>query len=61
MSNLLERALQTLWQALLGAGVTIPAFTDADGWLTVVLVVSTSLIAAVASAVKTWLQERVPK
>jgi len=58
MSNLLERALQTLWQALLGAGIVVPTFTDTAAWKKAAGVAAISIISTLASAGKTWLQSR---
>lgn len=59
MTNLLERALHTLWQVALGAGlveVAVPA-----SWNALIDVMLVIAVAVASSAIKTWLQERKAK
>lgn len=58
MSNLLERALHTFWEALVSAGIVVPAISDKAGWTEILIVVLGALGTAGLSALKTWLQER---
>lgn len=58
---MVERALHTLWQALLAGGIVIPSFSDKAGWEEALATVVAALIATAASLAKTYLQGRVGK
>ena len=55
---MIERALHTLWQALLAGGIIIPSFSDKAGWVEVLVAVGVALVASIASLAKGWLLER---
>lgn len=58
---MLERALHTLWQALLAAGVVIPAFSDSAAWQDLLGAVVAALIAAAASLLKGYAKEKLAR